>query len=290
VFTNREVEQEYERWRRQIGPEDPYVGPSTLGIHDVLKAHFYLQDYFFEINEGVGGIGPRDLSLLHSALSRQFTGYEGRTKWNDPVELCATLFYGIIRNHPFHDCNKRTALLSSLLHLEHIHRVPEIAERDYEDLAVRVADRTLNLMRKWEIFAKQDDSEVRFLAWYFRNNSRKTNKREYFINFQQLEGILKRFHCRLGPPDNNFIHIQRQTQKKLLFGIIRSAPIWQNVVKVRFPGMKSEVANGDLRRIRQALELTPENGVDSEVFFKGRDPVQSFISKYERPLRRLAFR
>src|SRR5258708_5167506 len=108
-LSNEPLKEEYERWKNEIGPNDPYDGPTTIGIHDVLRAHFLLLDFFTtEVGDGIGGIGPRELNLLHSAVSRQTAGFGGHAKYSDKYEVCATLFFGLIMNHPFHDANKRT--------------------------------------------------------------------------------------------------------------------------------------------------------------------------------------
>jgi death on curing protein len=56
-----------------------------------------------------GSVGLRDTALLESALGRP------RNKWAyenaELPELAAAYGYGIVRNHPFVDGNKRTALL-----------------------------------------------------------------------------------------------------------------------------------------------------------------------------------
>ena len=72
--------EDYLRWTKSIG-DDPYVSNNCVGIIDVLKAHYLIIDYFFkEYGEGVGGIGPRNLNILHSTLSRQHSAYEGVRK------------------------------------------------------------------------------------------------------------------------------------------------------------------------------------------------------------------
>jgi death-on-curing protein len=57
-----------------------------------------------------GSAGLRDSGLLESALARP------QNKWNyeaaELPELAAAYGYGIARNHPFVDGNKRTALLA----------------------------------------------------------------------------------------------------------------------------------------------------------------------------------
>lgn len=115
---NKSILKEFSRWQSLIGPADPHFDKYTIGIHEVLQAHFLLVDFFSKIGEGIGGIGPKNMDMLHSALSRQFVQFGGRPKYTDRVEVAATLMYGIIKNHPFHDANKRTAFLVSLLHMQ----------------------------------------------------------------------------------------------------------------------------------------------------------------------------
>jgi death on curing protein len=72
--------------------------PIVLAIHDEqLTAHG-------------GSAGLRDVALLESALNRP------RNKWSyenaELPELAAAYGYGIARNHPFIDGNKRTAWLA----------------------------------------------------------------------------------------------------------------------------------------------------------------------------------
>ena len=68
-FLHADVEEEHRRWMGIVGPEDPYQADTSVGMHDVLTAHFLIVDYFWEKQYGIGGVGPRSLDLLHSALS-----------------------------------------------------------------------------------------------------------------------------------------------------------------------------------------------------------------------------
>ncbi len=64
-----------------------------------------------QISEHGGGTGLRDEGLLESALQRP----ENKTLYGSPdlAELAAAYAYGIARNHPFVDGNKRTELVAS---------------------------------------------------------------------------------------------------------------------------------------------------------------------------------
>jgi death on curing protein len=75
-----------------------------------------------------GGAGARDLGLLESALARA----QNLVAYGDPdaAALAAAYAYGIARNHPFIDGNKRTAAVVSLTFLL-VNSVPwDIPEAD----------------------------------------------------------------------------------------------------------------------------------------------------------------
>ncbi len=78
--------------------------PSWLSVAMVLAIH----EEQLAIHGGASGI--RDPGLLESALDR------ARNEWSyesaDLAELAAAYGYGIARNHPFIDGNKRTSLLA----------------------------------------------------------------------------------------------------------------------------------------------------------------------------------
>ncbi len=64
-----------------------------------------------QLAEHGGGEGTRDLSLLETAMARprNLTAYGAP----DAADLAAAYAYGIARNHPFVDGNKRTAAVVS---------------------------------------------------------------------------------------------------------------------------------------------------------------------------------
>ncbi len=159
---------EYQRWRKEVGDEEPYHGERIIGIHDVLKAHFLIADYFYKQGEGIGGVGPKSLDLLHSAVGRQLVQYDGRIKWTDPFDICATLFFGLIKNHPFHDGNKRTAFLVALYHLkEKIGHVAKVGQKDFERFTVDVTSDKLSNYRQYDKVRRKEDPAVRSRSPHF---------------------------------------------------------------------------------------------------------------------------
>jgi death on curing protein len=103
-----------------------------------------------------GGLsGVRDAGLLESAMARP----EHLAAYGEPdvAELAASYGYGIARNHPFIDGNKRTAFVAALLFL---------AFNDYSFQASD-ADKVIVMLK----VAAGEITEAEFAAW-IRNNSK----------------------------------------------------------------------------------------------------------------------
>jgi death on curing protein len=85
------------------------IEPVWLDAKDALAIHDR------QLAEHGGATGVRDIGMLDSALARPVN------RWNygddDPAELAASYAFGVARNHPFVDGNKRTAWVLSRLFL-----------------------------------------------------------------------------------------------------------------------------------------------------------------------------
>jgi death on curing protein len=68
-----------------------------------------------QLSEHGGGAGLRDTGLLESAVQRPINKSQYETP--DLSDLAASYAFGIARNHPFIDGNKRTALVASFTFL-----------------------------------------------------------------------------------------------------------------------------------------------------------------------------
>ena len=293
LFLDKALEAEYQRWLAKV-PDDPYATRSTVGLHDVLRAHFLILDYFSTEagGEGVGGVGPKSLDLLQSAVYRQFVSYDGRDKWQTDYEKAATLLFGIVKNHPFHDANKRTGFLTTLLFLNQFGRVHRIKQREFEDFVVEVADDQLKKYPRFrELQQKVEDPEVQFIADFLKRSSRDIDNRSYVVTFHELNQILKPHGFELSNPKGNFIDIVKlEDRQDGSFGPHHSKVIETKLTQIGFPGWKKQVSRGDIRTVREATGLTSAEGYDSKTFFQGADPVHALIDTYAVPLRRLANR
>ncbi|MEL6509787.1 MAG: type II toxin-antitoxin system death-on-curing family toxin [Pseudomonadota bacterium] len=286
----------YDRSLLDVAKFESNLKTTDLSASEVLKAHFAVVDYFLRKGEGegIGGYGPKDTGLLISALSRQFVSYEGFDKWHSVPEKAATLLFGLVQNHPFYDANKRTAYLSTVHYLYQNGLVITVSEKALEDMTVLVAKNGLAKFPRFRDLKKKDsDPEVRFLAHYLKQNTRKIDRQQYLVTYRELEKILKRYDVWLENPHNNQIDVMRWetvTKKSGLFGKKTSSKEVRRVCALGFPGWTKQVGKGRLSHVRKALGLVPENGVDSQSFFKDVDDMRVLIEMYEGALQRLAYR
>ena len=82
-----------------------------------LDAEIALAVHDRQLAEHGGGGGVRDAGLLDSALSRPINRW-AYDQIDDRCALAAAYAFGIARNHPFVDGNKRTAWVIARLFLE----------------------------------------------------------------------------------------------------------------------------------------------------------------------------
>ena len=241
----------YDRSFEEITDYEANVAETDLRPSDVLKAHFSVVDYFLrnESGEGVGGFGPKDTGLLLSAVSRQFVGFGSISKWSTVPEKAATLLFGLIENHPFHDANKRTAYLSTVHYLYRNGLVITVSEKALEDMTVAIAKKGLEKFPRYRDLKKRgEDPEVHFLAHWLRQNTRKIDRQQYLITYRELEKILKRYGAWLENPNNNLIdvmHWEIVVAEKTLFRKATKTKEVRRACALGFPGWTKQVGKGE---------------------------------------------
>jgi len=78
----------------------------VLAIHDRMVKRFG------------GSFGIRDLGLIDSAVARPQASFGGQDLYENIFDKAAALLQSLLKNHPFVDGNKRTALTSAGLFLK----------------------------------------------------------------------------------------------------------------------------------------------------------------------------
>lgn len=80
--------------------------PQVLAIHDQMVKRFG------------GSQGIRDIGLVESSVGRPQATYDGMDLYEDVFVKAAALLQSLLKNHPFVDENKRTALTSAGIFLK----------------------------------------------------------------------------------------------------------------------------------------------------------------------------
>ena len=95
-----------------IGKEQP-IDYLTAG--DIAKIHWVLVDDFSQSKDPIDPPGVRSQGLLESAAHRPRTALGTTDKYPTVAMAGAALLHSIVLNHAFHNGNKRTALVSTLV-------------------------------------------------------------------------------------------------------------------------------------------------------------------------------
>lgn len=107
-------------------------------LEDVLSFHGEMEQTFI-MEKGI-----RDQGLLESAVNTPFQTFGGADLYPSIFDKAARLCYGLAKNHPFCDGNKRTALHSMLVYLG----VNDISIRydciEMENVIIAVADGSMS--------------------------------------------------------------------------------------------------------------------------------------------------
>ena len=91
------------------------------------------------IDKTGGAHGIRDLGLLQSAVARPMATFGGKELYPDIFRKAAALMESIIKNHPFIDGNKRTAITSVGIFLERNGVALKTTQKEVERFTIMMA-------------------------------------------------------------------------------------------------------------------------------------------------------
>ena len=273
---------DYSKWPKTIN------NVKLATNEDVLRGYYLLADYFINSDkEEKMCIGLKNLALLESAIGRQVASFGNLFKWKDVYQIAATLFYGLNKNHAFHDGNKRISLLMLIYVLYINGRWVNSSIKEFETLSVRVAANELSSYLNYKKFKKRhpDDTEILFIADFVKKKTRAVDKNYYALTYREFDTKLKDFGCRLDNPSGGFIDVVYYEIQKRIW------PLKPRKIEKRFNiGFKSWQTQVGAKAVKEALKkchLTAEYGIDSMVFYKNTEPINQLIQYFEGPLRRL---
>lgn len=281
LFNNIEYQKEYDRLTTEYPDMDGLQSP-LINISDALKAYFALADYFTDASSNseieTMLVNVRSIDLLCSALGRQVSSFDGHIKYSAPIEVCSTLFYGMVKNHSFSDGNKRTALLILLYQLNLYNFLPMCRVTDFEKLVVSVAANCLDkdYAHVWKKFRKQDDPEILTISYLLRRMTKKKDHSFHIkITMKDMVSALEKFNVKCTP-DNGKIHFERYSRR--YFTTCKYT--------ATFGGWTRSVGPQTAREILENLKLY-DQFPNYQSFIDGQDLYYNLIEDFEIPLRRL---
>jgi death-on-curing protein len=106
---------------------------NNLTIGQVLFLHSRI------IDETGGSHGVRDLGLLQSAVARPAVMFGGKELYPDIFHKAAALMESLIKNRPFIDGNKRTAITAAGVYLARNGYILESSQKELERFTIASA-------------------------------------------------------------------------------------------------------------------------------------------------------
>jgi death-on-curing protein len=237
------------------------------------------------------------MPLLESAIGRQHVGFGAFRKYPTPVSNAATLAFGICNDHPFHNGNKRTALVAMLAHLDaNKLTLANTRQEDLFNMVIALADNRMaelnskKVRPRLVISRSPADVEVSALASWLEPRLQAVKRGERQITYRELRGILKRFGIELHDPRGNMIDVYRTTTRKKGLVNRRSIVESQRIGRIGYHSEGEQVSMKTIKDVRRIAALREEDGCDSEAFYAQGAVFDVFINRYRVILRRLAHR
>lgn len=265
-----------------VGREVDSIRYLTEG--EVTQIHYALVKDFANSPDPVDPPGIKSKDMLGSAVFRPHTSLGAIRKYTTIETAGAALLFSLVNNHPFHNGNKRTALVALLVFLDENGQMLTCAEDEVFKLLLRIAQhRVVD-----NLFAEADE-EVQGIAQWIFDHSRHVEKGERPIPWRRLKQVLASYGCTFHPHGQRGAKIQVCRTKPERYGF------WGRSREIQLKTNEKDWKEGDdvpksvVKRIRQALYLDDEHGVDSRAFYgQENQDVHDFIAQYRKTLSRLA--
>jgi prophage maintenance system killer protein len=269
-----------------------------LSVEDVLRIHDALCADFAGTGDPIFPPGVKSMALLESAVGRQHTGFAGFRRYAEPVPNAATLTFGLCNDHPFHNGNKRTALVSMLAHLDR-NRLTLINTKQEElfEMIIALADNGMAEMvvkrrpRKGLLHLRSGvDAEVEALTGWLVPRLYKVRRGERPITYRDLRSILRVHGFELRDKGSNQIDVCRVIVRRRNLFSSNTVTEYKRIGSIGYRNEGETVSMKTVKDVRRMTGLREEDGCDSESFYAGAEHFDVFINQYRTILRRLARR
>lgn len=273
----------YNREKDLICDKD-YDSSYIITVEDVLKAHYLICEYFENETGEKSLYGLKNYNLLASAVARQSVSLGNFYKYNSGIEKAATVFYGLVKNHAFHDGNKRTALLSLLYFLLNIGRRPVVKQTEFEMLTERVASDEYFKYKKWNDFSKNYkgetiDLKIDFIAKLLIKFTVKKDDSYKALTYRELDTMLHPYGFYLEPCGSQEVNLCYR--KKNWKGKEEVVKLYQ----IGFKGWTKQIYEKSFKCLM--AEIKKKVDIDIGTIIRGGEPMYKLIETFAGPLSRL---
>ena len=241
----------------------------SLNSDEILKIHFELVSMFEEENDPIVPPGPRDINLLHSAAARPQTSLGGTEKYSTPIQKAAALFHSLVTNHPFHNGNKRTALVSLIVYLDRAKILFEAGDDDLFDFVIAVADNRFVPPEH----IRNSDEVVKAIADWVGKHTKKASRRSSGMDVSDFLKKCKKSGCR--------VRMAAKGGSWIIWG--------PNDASIRINKSTPHLTGSIVKNYLQKLGLSASiSGVYYDEFQNGLNPEQERMRRFRNVLKRLA--
>lgn len=265
------------RWPR---PKHEFI--NYLAVPDVLAIHDALVEEFRGTADAVEPPGVKNQGALEGSVKRAQTAHQ---LYSTVLLAGAALVHSLNCNHAFHNGNKRTSLLALAIFLEERNgRYIMGSEDDLFDLIVGIARH--GLVPPDETPGKESDPyyadrEVLEVHRLLRAMVAVPTRSDKSLKWHDFARLLERFDCEVSSIASNQAKIRRQLSDGRVLTAVAGAR-----------NLGTEISGRQIRQYRKQLELTDDFGIDSSIFYDGRQPhpdLPQLIRRYRGVLERLSF-
>lgn len=244
-----------------------------LTAEDVENIHTHLVEMFSD-EDPIEPPGVKSPDLLISATLRPQTSLGDIEKYSSIEEKAAALFHSLIKNHAFHNGNKRTALVSIIVFLDRNGRLLlSVDDQTVFDFVVSVA---ADRFPKEDHQLTTDDLVLEISKWLKRHTEAKqVGTPEMRIN-EFIEKV-SAAGCRVKKAHGNWTIVSPNPGPT---GRPESITIQRSTSKL----------NGSVvKRYLNALRINEsQSGISKDEFFHGVSPEQDALRRFRNVLKSLA--
>jgi death-on-curing family protein len=251
-----------------------------LNADQVISFHYELAHDQLFLSDPIYPVGVKNQDLLESAIFHPQTSYSGFKKYPTVETSGAALMYALSNNHPFHNGNKRTSLVSLIVFLDSHKMRLSCTDDDLFKISLKVAGQRT----PGEEYVSSDFDIYKLGQWIYQNTISLHKRGERPVTKRRLLQIFRHYGCFYSESRGAFV---RNISRKGYFLSRREELLYKIPLSSIASG--EEVDKGVLRSMRRSLELDEINGIDDEAFYDGLEySAADFIERYRKVLLRLS--